>query len=114
MRSEDFGNFMQFFVREIDWLNRLAVKTRPQGFGSSGIYLLAGRYSLRCDDGFIVAGSDESCRAMCDAAGSLWVDGGQVKAGVNQLRRFCLLKVLGALEIWKFLKHLFELPDGFF
>jgi len=44
-----------------------------------------GRYSLRCDDGFLVAGSDESCQAMCDAAGSLWVDGGQVKVSHGKI-----------------------------
>ena len=61
--------------------------------------MLAGRYSLRCDDGFLVAGSDESCQAMCDAAGSLWVDGGQVKAARTKTNFLVWLWSVGALEV---------------
>ncbi len=84
------------FVVEIasnDWLNRLAIR-RP------------GRYSLRCDDGSLVAASDESCRALCDAAGSLWVDGGQVKARWKKTRpekpQRLKLTFIEVLELWNF------------
>ena len=118
-------NFLLGKLISTDWLNRLAVKTRPQGFGSSGTYLLCWQVATPCAVTMAsllqgLMSPAKPCVTLQEVFGLMVVKSRLL--GLKPTSSFAC----GALELWKFLKNLFEVfgwifftffflvPDGSF